>query len=1481
MLLLRTLYPYSVSLSVSLFHVAVAVVAAAASAGELDVAVEAPWAKTDFIPNFIESVAGFDENLYIPTIEAIFGGSGDEDDDNELETFTDQEIYRHAIDRLQLNKSSVDFINFNLATKKFVPRAIAHYNHYDKLLAEQGDKLKLKCSHDSFGNLVETKNGAIASWASCNNKIYCSANDLFAIQTDKCDTDVLLFDRIVGNNTASSLLTFYGDPATESARNFLKILNHEARAGKLRFIWRYIPSTSGTRKKDTLSGYSAELTLLEADAIESFQTANSDWHLPQDFVEISHSNQIIRANRDSSINDVGAKIVSFVLSNTKLAKFPKFNVLKTILNDLPKFLHYLQLLPNDYAFQKVKSRARDNEKAGLSSDSLGIYINGSPIHQLELDIFKLGDKIQEELKFVDEITRLGFTTAQAKLLISKFALLSAVKQAQFESGNTLMGNNENRFKVYEFNSNSNSNFQSNSVKSGGVVFFNDVEKDRNYDMFSSNRHEVYLGPESAKLKPNQLPPLKENIHDLIFAINLGSKEQLKVFFAFSKLILDTGIPQQIGLLPLVGDDPLDIELARAFYHILKNSNPIEAMALLYKYLETKDEKEVVALIAKAEVADSFQIDLETVPNQFSISVPSIIVNGVIHDLASSNWQISMSKQIAQDVNLVKSFLKQGPVEAKLKDLIYQNAKKKRNLQVHPLNPRDNLYKRVDEDLYKVSIAFKKIDEPERVSSGTFWLVSDFKKEVHLTQLATLLRMMRKEPVQVRVINLGDPTRFDEIVQSFKINSLTNSEIEKIIAKLGIPTTSSYGRNEETAKLLESKMLPSRHSYLLLNSRYIRLDDNMINSNDLKDLLDLETSQRLRLIEDILVSYPDKFLNKIGDFKNKVPWLNSMDWFDLLSSVVTKSFQTDDKSFVVDVNRFDFDSLDLSNSVEVTRHDDSKPVDLLLLIDPLKEYSQKLVNMLDSVKDFSFLNIRILMQPKLNNNNNKEEVPVRFYRGVYPRSVPEFDAKGRWAQQHNAAFESLAPEEYKLEVDVPRRWNIVSKSCSPTVDLGHFKANADKNISVKYLLSNLIIEGDARLVSAAGRKPDRIVLAISSDWHSKDTSVMSAMRYFQLPAVAGVNTLKADSKHGLLSVSHKFESNLAAKDKMDVPIFSLDGAKLLTRLACQEQEKEITEVKAPGADINIFTILTLQDHSSAKLAAGMIASVRKHNSQKSIKFWILATFVSPEFKSLIPLLEEKYTVEIELISYKWPNFLRSQRDTARVCSGYKILFLDVLLPQTLDRVIFMDAGSICRSDLTDLVNYDLKGAPYAFASMCETKHDSEKFWKQGFWLEALKGDLKYHHSGMFVVDLQKFRDQRVGDALRYHYQKLSSDPQSLVILDQDLVNTMQRQVAIETLPQTWLWDRNWCSDKNLEEARIVMLNDGVDNKVVEARKVLPEWPDYEEQIDSLLSRAKTQEKPEQEQEKDDDYDDDEGLEELENQADFNSDDDNDKDYHDEL
>jgi hypothetical protein len=64
------------------------------------------------------------------------------------------------------------------------------------------------------------------------------------------------------------------------------------------------------------------------------------------------------------------------------------------------------------------------------------------------------------------------------------------------------------------------------------------------------------------------------------------------------------------------------------------------------------------------------------------------------------------------------------------------------------------------------------------------------------------------------------------------------------------------------------------------------------------------------------------------------------------------------------------------------------------------------------------------------------------------------------------------------------------------------------------------------------------------------------------------------------------------------------------------------------------------------------------------------------QAFIPHLAQEYGFEYELVTYKWPHWLRAQTEKQRIIWAYKILFLDVLFPMDLDKVIFVDAGESC-------------------------------------------------------------------------------------------------------------------------------------------------------------------------------------------------------------
>ena len=56
----------------------------------------------------------------------------------------------------------------------------------------------------------------------------------------------------------------------------------------------------------------------------------------------------------------------------------------------------------------------------------------------------------------------------------------------------------------------------------------------------------------------------------------------------------------------------------------------------------------------------------------------------------------------------------------------------------------------------------------------------------------------------------------------------------------------------------------------------------------------------------------------------------------------------------------------------------------------------------------------------------------------------------------------------------------------------------------------------------------------------------------------------------------------------------------------------------------------------------------------------------------------------------------------------MLFLDVLFPLELERVTFVDSDQIVRTDMKQLIELDLQGAPYAFTPMGDSRTEMEGY-----------------------------------------------------------------------------------------------------------------------------------------------------------------------------
>lgn len=330
----------------------------------------------------------------------------------------------------------------------------------------------------------------------------------------------------------------------------------------------------------------------------------------------------------------------------------------------------------------------------------------------------------------------------------------------------------------------------------------------------------------------------------------------------------------------------------------------------------------------------------------------------------------------------------------------------------------------------------------------------------------------------------------------------------------------------------------------------------------------------------------------------------------------------------------------------------------------------------------------------------------------------------------------------------------------------------------------------------------------------------------------------DANPGLFNVVLSNESSQffrVIKGQVFVNSFSLKNSRIVL-----EQFNEPVEVKTDPSTIDTVDVFSVASgHLYERLTKIMMISVKRHTN-KTVKFWILKNFLSPQFKASLPSMSKKYDFEYELISYNWPPFLYRQREKQRIIWANKILFLDNIFPPSLKRVIYIDADQIIRTDMSELMQMDFGDAPYAFTPMCDSRTETEpfRFWKKGYWEGQLSGK-KYHISALFAVDLDKFRFMNAGDTLREVYHELSPNPNNLANLDQDLPNNLQDQIPIYSLSQEWLWCETWCSDETMDAAKTIDLcNNPLTHKpkLDIAVERVEEWPDLDKESRAITAES---------------------------------------------
>lgn len=539
----------------------------------------------------------------------------------------------------------------------------------------------------------------------------------------------------------------------------------------------------------------------------------------------------------------------------------------------------------------------------------------------------------------------------------------------------------------------------------------------------------------------------------------------------------------------------------------------------------------------------------------------------------------------------------------------------------------------------------------------------------------------------------------------------------------------------------------------------------------------------------------------------------------------------------------------------------------VIVDPVSRGAQRIGPILTTFQTALNCHIRVF----LNSVEKNSDMPLKsFYRFVLEPEL-QFNSDGQLSLGPVARFTNL-PEAPLLtqNLQVPENW-LVESVTSP-YDLDNIRLeDIVGNVHSEYELEYLLLEGHC-FEAMTGNPPRGLQITLGTEKTpvKVDTIVMANLGYFQLKANPGawVLRLRQGRSADLFDiVSHdgsdtppnstdikvvisSFRSNVLKlrvqkkPDKMNLDLLSEDDDannpgiwnSITSTFGSNQKQGE----EEPEEKLNIFSVAS--GHLYERFLRIMMLSVLKQ-TKTPVKFWFLKNYLSPTVKDFLPHMAKEYGFEYELVQYKWPRWLHQQTEKQRIIWGYKILFLDVLFPLDVKKIIFVDADQVVRADLKELHDLDLGGAPYGYTPFCESRKEMDgfRFWKQGYWRSHLQGR-RYHISALYVVDLKRFRRIAAGDRLRGQYQALSQDPNSLSNLDQDLPNNMIHQVAIKSLPQEWLWCETWCDDDSKKQAKTIDLCNNPltkEAKLTAAMRILPEWKGYDEQIKRLQQKVQSE------------------------------------------
>ena len=194
------------------------------------------------------------------------------------------------------------------------------------------------------------------------------------------------------------------------------------------------------------------------------------------------------------------------------------------------------------------------------------------------------------------------------------------------------------------------------------------------------------------------------------------------------------------------------------------------------------------------------------------------------------------------------------------------------------------------------------------------------------------------------------------------------------------------------------------------------------------------------------------------------------------------------------------------------------------------------------------------------------------------------------------------------------------------------------------------------------------------------------------------------------------------------------------------------------------LFTLNDAFVPQVATCMCSIFENNQSAENIAIYLVGEKISEKNKEKLAEFTQNYDHTIHFIEL---NDLTEYIDFDFDTNGWSSivlarLLLDKLLPSDLDKILYLDGDTLVLDDLSDLWNMDLLEKSIGMGPESTVSAERREFLKMGNQL--------YCNAGVLLIDLQRWRERRLGKKVLEFYQQHNGN---LFANDQDAINVALR------------------------------------------------------------------------------------------------------------